>query len=125
MLRNALKRRIDQSVANTQTSVSAEVLDTPRRMPDGTYQVSVGLLGGGYGGLSKLVVLFSENTSGVTGNSLKAGDLVLVSFDEKGYFAPRITGIISRETAFKNNQIRKRPTTADTQRTENTQAMTV
>lgn len=120
MLRDVIQRRLDQSIRNTQTSVAAEVADDPIRMPDGTYQVTVEMLGGSYGGRSTVVALFTETTSGVTGKSLKRGDLVMISFDEKGYFAPRITSIISRETALRNVKIRQRPTISDSSRVQTT-----
>lgn len=118
MLRDVIRRRIDQSIVNTQTSVAAEVADDPIRMPDGTYQVSVEMVGGAYGGRSSLVAVFTEALSGVTGNSLRRGDLVMVSFDEKGYSAPRITSIISREAAVRNVAVRSRPAVSDGSRVE-------
>lgn len=125
MLKDVIKRRLDQSIGNTQTSVAAEVADAPIRMPDGTYQVSVEMIGGAYGGRATMVAVFTETLSGVTGNSLKRGDLVMISFDEKGYSAPRITSIISRETAMRNVNIRNRPAVSDSTRTEPTSMLSV
>lgn len=123
MLKQAIKNRIDQSVYNLHTSVAAEVRDNPSRMTDGSYHVPVELIGGSYGGITTFVAVYTDNISGVSGNSLKKGDLVMLSFDEKGYSAPRITSIISRETAYRNAQIRSRPSVSDDARLEATRML--
>ncbi|GIV21969.1 MAG: hypothetical protein KatS3mg023_3720 [Armatimonadota bacterium] len=125
MLSGSIKRQIGQSVQNTCTSVAAEVFGDPIRMPDGTYQVVVEMIGGGYGGRSTLVAVYTDQQTGVTGASLKSGDLVLVSFDEKGSASPRITSVISRYTAFSNQSIRSRPAVSDATRADTTSMMVV
>ena len=85
------------------------MLAEPIRQLDGSYLVTVEVLGGSYGGKSTLQAIYTDSIAGVTGSSIRKGDLVMVSFDEKGYTFPRITSIISAEVAQMNERGRFRP----------------
>lgn len=125
MLRNVVQQRIDSTVYNTVTSVMAEVSGDPVMLSDGSYEVSVELPGGAYGGLSRLRVIHTDDMSGVAVKSIRKGDVVLISFDEKGEFAPRITSVLSREAAAKNMAARYRTAMSDAQRAEQTAVMSI
>lgn len=109
MLANTVRRQIVQTVSNVQSSVAGEVLVEPVRQLDGSYLVTVEVLGGSYGGKSTLQAIYTDSIAGVTGSSIRKGDLVMVSFDEKGYTFPRITSIISAEVSQMNERGRFRP----------------
>jgi hypothetical protein len=123
LLSNTVRRHISHSVSNVQSSVAGEVLVEPSRQSDGSYLVTVEVLGGSYGGKSQLQAIYTDSISGVVGSSIRIGDLVLISFDEKGYSFPRITSVVSAEAARLNLRGRYRPVTTPDQRVESTSLM--
>ena len=125
MLANTVRRQINQTVSNVQSSVAGEVLLDPIRQADGSYLVTVEVLGGSYGGKSQLIAIYTDNISGVVGSSIRKGDLVMVSFDEKGYSFPRITSVVSAEAARMNQYGRHRTALSPEQQVETTSLMTV
>lgn len=109
MLRNVLRRQWDQVVSNTQTSVSAEISGEPQwNEEQKVYEVEVEVPGGAYGGVSRFKAFYALHIPGLTTGTLHRGDIVLVSFDEKGYTMPRITAVLSLYSSHSNNENRRR-----------------